>query len=279
MKRMLAPTGAFPVYAFSEYSDEIPVVDMYKCLKNKDVVKASNGAMHIANSQNSLNILGSAYLDWAEWLPFAAKSYNISPNVEDYVLLPTIAMLNDLPNRNTVAFPLDQLVGWHRDAGMPAYRLWKGQPAFYEHANDDHTKALGLVLDSAMRRLDGYGVSQRTGLPLHKLILLTAVDRNRAPSQAGRVMSGDLRTTSMGAYVTGYTCSKCKAALGDCSHLNPKAPYDFYIDKDNELVFRNIAGPTPFENSLVETPAYHMAVSDIALDMNGAAPPLLKQLP
>jgi hypothetical protein len=270
-RRMMHGSGAFPVYADAAYlPKDVGPIDMHKCIKNKDLVVTSSG-IQVANSQNGLNIM-SAYLDWAEWLPFAARSYNISANIEDYVLLPTIAMLDSLPNRNAVAFPLKELIGWHRDAGMPAYRMWKGQPNFYEHNNADHTKALGVVVDVAMRKLDGYSTSDRTGASLHKLILLNAIDRTRAPEHASRVLSGDLRTTSMGAYVEGYSCSKCQSPLGQCSHLNPKRPYDFYIDRDNDLVFRNIRAPTPFENSLVEVPAYHMAVSDVAFDMNGGTP-------
>ena len=49
-------------------------------------------------------------LDWKTWLPFAAKPYHISPNPDDYVIVATPIIPSDLPNRNGVGFPLNQLL-------------------------------------------------------------------------------------------------------------------------------------------------------------------------
>ncbi len=215
------------------------------------------------------NSMGVSAVDWATWLPFAATAMDISRNVDDYVLVPSIIMLNDLPNRNTVAFPLKELLKWHRDAGMPAYRLWKGQPVFVEHANDSDDKskiktASGVIVDVALHRLEGYGTVEK---PLYKIILLIAVDRTKNPQLASDILNKKISMVSMGAYVEGYICSKCGALLGKCSHLNAKRDYDFYIDSDNELVYRMCFGITPFETSFVSVGAFPMSVFQKAVDV------------
>ena len=232
-------------------------VDMYKALRQRDVV-TSNNQLEIANSASSLNTMGHT-LDLADWLPYAAKSYNISSDVADYILQPYVVIVSDVPNRNAVGFSTRELVRWNRDIGRCAYAGWKGQPMFLEHQNDDHTKALGVVADVTMRKLEGYGNGS-----LWKVIILAAIDRTRAPVVASKVLSGEINMVSMGCYVEYYSCSKCGSKLGHCSHLNPKAKFDFYIDSVGDLVYRMCNTITPFEVSVVEVGAYSMAINSSA---------------
>lgn len=233
-------------------------VDMYKALRQKDIITAGT-QLDIVSSASSLNVMGHA-LDLADWLPYAAKSYNISANVSDYILQPYVVIVSDIPNRNAVGFSTRELVRWNRDIGRCAYAGWKGQPMFLEHDNADHTKALGVVADVTMRKLEGYGDGS-----LWKVVVLAALDRTRAPVVASKVLSGEINMVSMGCYVEYYSCSKCGSKLGHCSHLNPKAKFDFYIDSAGDLVYRMCNVITPFETSFVETGAYAMA-------LNGNAP-------
>lgn len=229
-------------------------VDVHKALKNRDLVKSGH-SLEVASSSSSLSVMGKA-LDFADWLPYAAKAMNISPDVGDYILQPYVIIVSDVPNRNAVGFPTRELVKWNRDMGSCAYAGWKGQPMFLEHKNDDHTKALGVVADVTMRKLEGFSNDN-----MWKVVALAAVDRTRAPNQASEIMSGELNMVSMGCYVEKYTCSKCGSDLGKCSHLNPKAKFDFYIDSAGDLVYRMCNGITPFELSLVGVGAYSMAVN------------------
>ena len=43
------------------------------------------------------------------FLPFAAKNYHISPDINDYVIFTTVICPADIPNRNGIAFPLEEL--------------------------------------------------------------------------------------------------------------------------------------------------------------------------
>lgn len=68
------------------------------------------------------------------WLVFAAPVYHISPNIDDYVLVNTIITISDLPNRNGIAFPLRELVGFDEPPrNKLAYEGWRFAPCFEEH--------------------------------------------------------------------------------------------------------------------------------------------------
>ena len=46
-----------------------------------------------------------------------------------------------------------------------------------------------------------------------------------------------------------------------CSHIDPNG-INFWVTTDNKLVYKEVWNPQGFECSVVETPAYRMAVSD-----------------
>lgn len=68
------------------------------------------------------------------WLALAAPVYHISPNIDDYVIVNTIITISDLPNRNGIAFPLTELVGFDEPPyNRLAYEGWLKAPLFAEH--------------------------------------------------------------------------------------------------------------------------------------------------
>lgn len=68
------------------------------------------------------------------WLVFAAPVYHISPNIDDYVIVNTVITISDLPNRNGIAFPLTELVGFAEPPNNRlAYQGWFGCPTYYNH--------------------------------------------------------------------------------------------------------------------------------------------------
>jgi hypothetical protein len=194
------------------------------------------------------------------WLPFAAKELHISSSVNDYLMYPVPIMYSDLPNRNGVAFPLGELAKWNVKRGCQAYYGWKGMPMFEEHRSEDHTKALGVIADAAMRRMDGMGHGK-----LYKVVCLAAIDRTKNPDLAREVEAGDLNSYSMGAMVDGYHCSHCGAEIDACTHVSLSKPIDFYemsTMTGRELIYRNVYGIDPYELSVVRDPAYGTATSD-----------------
>lgn len=189
-------------------------------------------------------------------LPWLAPALHISPNPEDYFMFPVPIMYSDLPNRNGVSFPLSELVKWNPDLKCQAYESWRFAPMFVEHKSEDITKAIGVVADVALRKIEGYGNGK-----LWKVVALAAIDRTKNPELAARMERGELNTYSMGAMVDGWTCSYCGAQEGKCAHIDPDAPVTFY-ELNGRLVHKAVFGVGGYELSVVEDPAFLTAISD-----------------
>lgn len=255
--RQLFKQNKFSVYADCEGA--LPAIDIYKQVKSGDIELSSTKT--IIKEGKSVMASASVPLDFQTWLPFAAKIYNISPDPKDYILQPYITIPADIPNRNGVAFPLKELLKFSPELGMQAYKSFKGMPVHYEHKNDVPTEAYGVIVDAHLKPMAGFGNGR-----VWKLIELLAIDRTKHPDIAARVLSGDLNSSSMGAWVDNYSCSYCKKPMGQCNHINKNQPLDFY-ELNGKLVFRNVHGVKGFETSLVETPAYVSAISDTMMHL------------
>jgi hypothetical protein len=190
----------------------------------------------------------------AEWLPIAAETLNISPNIKDYILSPVISMPSDLPNRNQQAFPLTELTRWTTDIGCPMYKTWNGMPLHLEHNNKDPTIAKGIILNTLMRPIVG------TAGNIWKVIKLNALDRNRDPVLANDILTGRLNSWSMGAYARDYSCSICGQMLAKdrgCEHISHGKP-EFKVF-NGKLAYYNVCDPKGFECSVVNSPAFYSA--------------------
>ena len=218
---------------------------------------------------------GAQPLDYSTWLPFAAKTYHISPNINDYVLSVTPICPADIPNRNGVGFPLAEL---KRFAPPPSnrmvYKCWAGCPTHSEHDNEDYTKAFGVVLDSSLHKIKQYG-----GGELWKVMGLVATDKTKNPDTAQRVLTKSVETYSMGCLSDYMSCSLCGTPIvykdnklvSCCQHIDPESDLVFYPYKDKHgqehAVYRNVHGIEPFELSIVEDPAWPIALGDTLLKM------------
>lgn len=247
-----------------EYSDAIGfgkcAIDVHKSLKNKDVRIVNKTLVVKANySDRAPNNTFQEKLDISTWLPFASKKYDISANISDYIFVPVFTIPTDLPNRNGVAFPLAALLEFNVEAGMQAYKTFKGKPVHYEHKNDKPKEAYGVIADCSLRRLVGFGNGK-----VWKHMELLAIDRSKNPAYAHKVLSGEMNSYSMGAMVGRYTCSvgRCQAKLGNCNHIQAKPGTVDFKELNGELVFKNVWDVTGFETSGVATPAFHVANSN-----------------
>lgn len=191
-------------------------------------------------------------IDANEWLPYAAEKYNISRDIRDYIMVPVPALITDLPNTNGDSAGLQELMDFKPKLGQMSYKTFKGKPTFYEHANKDHTKAKGVILDAYLKPLPGFKGSHA------KLMLLLAYDRTSDSSIAQRILTNTCNTHSVGFYYTSYTCSLCghtthQDTMKLCSHtrLNRK-PYE----ANGKIVYRWCHDITGFECSQVGNPAY-----------------------
>jgi hypothetical protein len=197
---------------------------------------------------------------WELWLPFAAAELELSSDPKDYLIHPVPIMYSDLPNRNGFAFPLTELIKWNVELGCQAYKGWSGMPMYKEHKSDDHKKALGIVIDTSLRRIKNYGQGK-----FWKLMALAAVDRNKDPIIAEKMEKGEIDTYSMGAMVDYCTCSYCGAVAGECEHVEEKNDTVTFYEKNGRLVYKNVHGIKPYELSVVEDPAFATAQHTVRL--------------
>lgn len=248
---------------FTEYSEAYSVggtaIDIHNSIKNKSIVLAKKQI--IMRSKTSLvTNKGEQRLDFGEWLPFAATQYRISPNIEDYIFVPVFLIPSEIPNRNGVAFPIKTLLEFNVEHGKLAYKTLIGKPVHYEHDNEIHDKAYGIIVDVFLRKLSGYGSNK-----VWKIMALVAVDRLKYPDIAQRLLTNELNSFSMGSWVDHYTCSYCNKIAGRCDHIPDPKPVCFY-ELGGRLVFKNMVGAVFFETSIVATPAWPQALNDNLLE-------------
>ena len=123
----------FAVYSDCEFTSRI--LDVFKESKGHNIEVSSRGLDMV----NTEPLSQGSSLDITTWLPFAAKKYVLSGDIRDYIFVPIVTITADVPNRNGIAFPLKELVTFDTEAGMQAYKTFKGKPIFIEHANRDIT--------------------------------------------------------------------------------------------------------------------------------------------
>ena len=234
--------------------------EMHKELKSKNI-ELTNGGIRITSSLNQ-EVRSGEVLDITTWLKQAAAHYHLSGDIRDYVVAPVPVIPTDLPNRNGVGFPLRELMGFMPEYGMLSYKTWKGQPTHYEHKNDDITKAKGVIADTSLRQIQGYGEGK-----IYKLMMLLAWDRTKDPDLANRILAGDINTYSMGANANNATCSYCGSDVGRCYHISKSMAVPFY-EKDGHLVHKVMHGIKGFECSAVEQPAWLIAQSDTVINVD-----------
>lgn len=221
--------------------------------RNKDNPLVAAGS----SPEELKQMVSSVGVNWEQELPFAARELEISADPRDYLIHPVPILYSDLPNRNGFAFPLTELVKWNVSMGRQAFKCWSGMPMYKEHKSDDHKKALGMVIDTRLLKIQGYG----KGL-FWKVMALAAVDRNKDPELAERMEQGLLGSYSMGSMVDFCTCSYCDAVAGKCSHVPEANDTVSFYTLNGRLVYKNVHGVAPYELSVVEDPAYGTAVHE-----------------
>lgn len=233
-------------------------IDVHAEIAKKNIVVSSSKIITMKKSSNIVTANKvEEKLDIGTWLPFAAPKYKISPNVDDYIFVPVFTIPSDLPNRNGVAFPLKSLLEFNTERGCQGYKTFKGMPVQFDHANTDITKAYGVIADSFLKPLKGYGNGK-----VWKVMLLLAIDRTKDVVVSKKICEGEYNSYSMGAWVDKYSCSFCGADVGKCEHIPHNSPLCFY-EKDGKVVFKNMHGISGFETSIVPiTPAWPMATTD-----------------
>lgn len=207
-------------------------------------------------------------LDFVTWLPFAAKLYNISSNIEDYIIVNGPVCPSDIPNRNGIGFPLAELTKFQEPpVSRMAYKAWKGAPIHHEHKADIHEDAYGVIFDTTLTKTSNYGSGK-----LWNVMAVFGVDKNKYPEMAQRILNNEINTYSMGAMVDYFTCSYCGTKIGGnvgCSHVQPlsdRNPVNWKpvrnYDGLEHTAFLNAHGISASELSIVATPAWSTCLTD-----------------
>lgn len=208
-------------------------------------------------------------VDAKEWLPFAAEKYKISPDFSDYVIVPVEIIFSDIPNRNALAFPAEELMNFNPQYGMQAYRTWIGKGTYMEHQdNTIPEKAKGVIISVAVRK-----VNTAVG-DFIRLMHLLAFDRTKDAQLASDILNRRRTGYSMGSTCETYTCSICGANMRDrpfCEHIDvrsrqAKATMRLFGDRLAFCQSRNVIG---FECSSVMVPANYSARNENYLKAPG----------
>lgn len=240
----------------------------------------------VSVSEVSKDIGAVRGLDYEAWLPIASKVYHISPEIQDYILVNTVVCPSVLPNRNGIGYPSKELA---RQIKPPTrvFEDWKYKPVCLEHDSEHPEESYGVILDTTLTRVTGYGQGK-----LWKVMGLLAIDKVKHPDIAYKVLNGDYDTYSMGAMVQGFTCSYCGTECYHdpdtgrdygCHHITSTKNVNWGIQKDpagnDHLTFLNAYGICPVECSIVADPAWTPALSDQVWEHTPSAPPIQAQNP
>ncbi|WYW00689.1 head maturation protease [Pseudomonas phage vB_PpuM-Aura] len=227
-------------------------IDVHKLVKGKDV---DPKLKEMTTAKVGMPGLAQA-ITFAEWLPFAAKTYHCSPDPKDYILVPNIVMPSEIPNRNGVGFPLQQLVRFNPETGCQGFRTAVGKGTYADHQNNTVAPlAKGVIVDSFMRPLEGF----KGGV--WKLLFLLAYDRSKDQALTNAILAGTRTNYSMGAYLTKYTCSICGRDRGQCVHLSAQKGSVNFRKVGNQLAYSQAYEPIFFETSSVEDPAFVSSIT------------------
>lgn len=191
----------------------------------------------------------------------ASEVYLISKDIRDYIIIPTVSMVSDIPNTNGDSLSKRELLRFNPKRGCLTYETWKAMPTFVEHDNKDHTKARGIILDSYLTSLKGFQGD------LVKSVKLLAFDRTKDPSLCDKLLRREINTFSLGFLFSAFECSICgHVSTGQtfCGHTRPKQRT--YKMHDGRLAYRRCMYANGFEESAVADPAYVSNLSDIIHD-------------
>lgn len=238
-------------------------LDLHREIRSRNMEKTKGGLV-LASDRPEMP--SGEVLDITTWLPYASKKYLISPDIEDYVLVPVVTVPVDFPNRNGVGFPLENLLEFLPDEGMMSYKTWKGKPTFLEHDNKKIKEAKGVIADTFLKRIPGYGLGRA-----YKLVKLLCFDRTKDPALANAILKREINSYSMGAYATSSTCSYCGKPAGKCPHIyyrpdklgrEEDMKRVYFYEHNGHIVHLVMKGIRGFETSAVATPAWVCAISD-----------------
>lgn len=219
----------------------------------------------ISVSSNITGVSGSR-LDVHKWLPHAAPHYQISPNLNDYIIVPVVTVVSEIPNTNGDFIEREEIMEFNTQFGMCFYNTFKGKPVQHEHNNKVLSQARGVILDCYVSPLKGFAGNRI------KIVQLLAIDKTKDREIANDIANRKINTYSIGAKYQAYQCSISKKIYRPNQqagqYTQPNVPT--YRLNNGQLVFRKLKDLYGFETSIVKNPAFISALSDDIIDMSSA---------
>lgn len=230
------------------HSAEAFSIEGYRLEKFKD----EQGRLRVAGTE--LNSCGCSNTLDISWLKSASAAYDVSPDINDYVLVEVPCVAVNYPNRNLDGFPKSELLKWRIPMSAMAYQTFRGKPTHQDHDNRDPKKAKGVIFDAVMLPV--------MGKP--HVVLLKGFDRSKDSKLAELVQKRNRIGHSMGALVEKTRCSLpwCKFISDGhktCEHIANGQGKGRIVK--GHLVYEEMLDFYFIESSSVSDPAYIVALS------------------
>lgn len=187
----------------------------------------------------------------------ASESYQISPRVEDYLVIPMPIVTVDIPNRNLQCFPVEEATYFDPQYGQMVYETFKGKCTFSNHDNEDPLQAKGIIADASLQWVPKYGV--------WKICIVSMWDRTKDEELIRQIMAGERNGYSMGSMVNAFVCSICGKEdplnHNTCDHLRGGNKGAIW-GQNSHLSYQYCLGSCFFEVSSVDDPADPTALTN-----------------
>lgn len=192
----------------------------------------------------------------------AAGYHDLSPDPYDYVFTIQRAVVADIPNRNSDAFPRVELHKFNGGMSQPTWATFQRRPVYFEH-NQVPKDARGLIFKSFIE-VEG---------PYQVVTTLTGVCKRKDKDLSEAVRKNIRPYWSMGCTADNVTCSVCKKKAQDtrefCSHLTK----NLGMIVGGTLCYEILGGITFIELSSVADPAALIAGNGTFSLVDGVAVP------
>jgi len=183
------------------------------------------------------------------WLPAASQTYQISPDINDYLLVDVSAVTCDIPNRNLQGFPYEEVTYFDHAYGQMVYQTFVGKPSCQDHHNEvdenpDYAK--GVIFDASLQYIEDFDI--------YKIRLLQGFDRTKDQELVKAIENGKRKYYSMGALVSNFVCPVCGAIRNQGMNC-PCSRYQRGSVYEGNLIYSLCLGTVYIENSSVVEPA------------------------
>lgn len=195
------------------------------------------------------------------WLPACASVYDISSDIRDYIVSAIPIITSNIPNRNLQCMTTEELFRFHPTFGRVAYKTFVGKPTHKNHQNKDLLQAKGVNFDAIAVKIPKYS--------LYKIVVLSGFDRTKDPELAQAILKKDIRSFSMGSWITAFMCAVCGVRLMGVECACQKLYGKEKVTTNGQLIYSNLMGIDFFENSALDIPpADYTARSDVLFDLS-----------